>query len=55
MGSDKTTQAVATVNYQTTEQAYVSMGYRLDVDYRSNATRANATMAGPLVGLTWRF
>lgn len=56
MGSDKTTQVYATVNYQVTERAYASLGYRrLDVDYRSGGTRMDATMAGPLLGLTWRF
>lgn len=56
MGSDKTTQVVATVNYQMTDRAFVSVGYRrLDVDYRSGGTRVDATMAGPLLGLTWRF
>lgn len=56
MGSDSATQVVATVNYQMTDQAYVSVGYRrLDVDYRSGGTRVDATMAGPLLGLTWRF
>lgn len=56
MGSDSTTQVVATVNYQMTDRAYVSAGYRrLDVDYRSGGTRMDATMAGPLLGLTWRF
>lgn len=56
MGSDSTTQVVATVNYQMTDRAYVSVGYRrLDVDYRSGGTRVDATMAGPLLGLTWQF
>lgn len=56
IGSDKTTQVLATVNYQMTERAYLSLGYRrLDVDYRSGGTRVDATMAGPLLGLTWRF
>lgn len=56
MGSDSTTQVVATLNYQITDRAYVSAGYRrLDVDCRSGGTRVDATMAGPLLGLTWRF
>ncbi|WP_295048831.1 hypothetical protein [uncultured Paracoccus sp.] len=56
MGSEETTQVYATVNYQMTDRAYVSVGYRrLDVDYRSGGTRVDATMAGPLLGLTWRF
>ncbi|MCZ0963553.1 hypothetical protein [Paracoccus benzoatiresistens] len=56
MGSEKTTQVLGTVNYQMTDQAYLSVGYRrLDVDYRSGGTRVDATMAGPLLGLTWRF
>lgn len=56
MGSDSTTQVVATINCQITDRAYVLAGYRrLDVDYRSGGTRVDATMAGPLLGLTWRF
>lgn len=56
MGSDSTTQVVGTVNYRMTDRAYVSVGYRrLDVDYRSGGTRVDATLAGPLLGLTWRF
>ncbi|WP_423211258.1 hypothetical protein [Paracoccus yeei] len=28
---------------------------RLHVDYRSGGTRLDVTMAGPLLGVTWRF
>lgn len=56
MGSDSTTQVVATINCQITDRAYVLAGYRrLDVDYRSGGTRVDATMAGPLLGLIGRF
>lgn len=56
VGSDSTSQLLGTVNYQISDRAYVSGGYRrLNVDYASGGTRADVTLDGPLVGLTWRF
>ena len=56
MGSRATHQVAATVNYQWSEQAFVSLGYRvLTLDYRRGGTRIDVTMAGPLLGATWRF
>lgn len=56
VGSRLTVQAVATANYQLSEAVYLSAGYRhLGVDYRDGGTRIDATMAGPLLGVTWRF
>lgn len=56
VGSEETSQLVATVNYQMTENFYLSVGYRtLSVDYRDSGTRIDATMSGPLFGATWRF
>ncbi|WP_262983254.1 hypothetical protein [Paracoccus mutanolyticus] len=44
------------MNYQVTDQLYVSAGYRqLNVDYRDGGTRLDVTMAGPILGATWRF
>ncbi|CAM3068572.1 Outer membrane protein beta-barrel domain-containing protein [Paracoccus aminovorans] len=55
-GSEHTSQFLATVNYQVTDQLYVSGGYRqLNVDYRDGGTRLDVTMAGPILGATWRF
>ncbi|MCV2446964.1 hypothetical protein [Paracoccus sp. DMF] len=55
-GSEHTSQFLATVNYQVTDQLYVSAGYRqLNVDYRDGGTRLDVTMAGPILGATWRF
>lgn len=55
-GSENTSQIVATFNYQVNDNLHVSAGYRqLSVDYRSGGTRVDVTMAGPLLGATWRF
>ena len=55
-GSEHTNQILATVNYQMKEKLYLSAGYRqLSVDYKSGGTHVDVTMAGPLLGLTWRF
>lgn len=55
-GSDHTSQLLAVVNYQATDQLYLSAGYRqLNVDYRDGGTRLDVTMAGPVLGATWRF
>jgi len=56
VGSEQTSQLVATVNYQVNDGFYLSAGYRtLSVDYRDGGTRIDATMSGPLFGATWRF
>lgn len=56
VGSDFTAQAVAAVNYSIDQRLTVSGGYRtLSVDYRDGGTRIDATLSGPLLGLTWRF
>lgn len=56
VGSESTSQFLATVNYQLKEDLWLSAGYRqLNVDYRSGGTVVDATMAGPLFGATWRF
>ncbi|MFE3838654.1 hypothetical protein [Pseudogemmobacter sonorensis] len=56
VGSESTSQIVATANYQVNDNLYVSAGYRqLNVDYSDGGTRIDATMAGPLLGMTWRF
>ena len=55
-GSERTSQIVATVNYQLRDDIFVSAGYRvLSVDYRSGGTRIDARMSGPIFGATWRF
>lgn len=56
VGSEETSQLLATVNYQVNEQLFLSAGYRtLSVDYHDGGTRIDATMSGPLFGATWRF
>lgn len=56
VGSEDTSQFLATVNYQVSDNLWLSAGYRhLNVDYRSGGTAVDVTMAGPLFGATWRF
>jgi len=56
IGSHSTWQAVGTLNYQMTPQAYLSLGYRyLSVDYRKNGKSLDFSMSGPMLGATWRF
>lgn len=56
VGSERTSQIVATVNYQMRDDFFLSAGYRaLNVDYRDGGTRIDATMSGPIFGATWRF
>lgn len=54
--SEQTYQWLATVNYLHGERWAMSAGLRqLRVDYRSGGTRLDATLAGPLLGASWRF
>lgn len=56
VGSRFTWQAVGTINYQFSDQIFVSAGYRhSSVDYRHSGKRLEFEMSGPIVGLTWRF
>jgi hypothetical protein len=56
VGSEKTTQWLAVVNYASSDRWVFSAGLRhLSVDYRDRGTRVDATLAGPLVGASWRF
>lgn len=55
-GSDLTWQAALTVNYQATDNLYVSAGWRhLYLDYSEGGLAFEGSMTGPLVGVTWRF
>lgn len=56
VGSEQTWQWLATVNYLHGERWAFSAGLRqLSVDYREGGTRIDATLAGPLLGASWRF
>jgi hypothetical protein len=56
VGSEQTWQWLATVNYLHGERWAFSAGLRqLSVDYRDGGTRIDATLAGPLLGVSWRF
>lgn len=56
VGSEHTWQWLATVNYLPGEHWAFSLGLRqLSVDYRDGGTRLDATLAGPMLGVTWRF
>jgi hypothetical protein len=56
VGSESTTQWMLVVNYASSDRWVFSAGLRqLSVDYRDGGTRVDATLAGPLVGASWRF
>ena len=56
IGSRSTAQLLLTLNYQVSNHLYLSAGYRqLWLEYAKGGARGDATMAGPLVGATWRF
>lgn len=56
VGSKDTFQGLLTANYQPGERWVFSLGLRaLSVDYRDGGTRVDATLAGPLLGASWRF
>jgi hypothetical protein len=56
VGSETTTQWLMVVNYASSDRWVFSAGLRhLSVDYRDRGTRVDATLAGPLVGASWRF
>lgn len=56
VGSEQSSQILATINYQFRDRVFLSAGYRsLSVDYRNGGTLIDATMSGPVFGATWRF
>ena len=56
VSSEQTWQWLATVNYLHGERWAFSAGLRqLSVDHRDGGTRLDATLAGPLLGVSWRF
>ncbi len=56
IGSRSTAQMLLSLNYQVSQQLYLSGGYRqLWTAYAKDGARGDVTMAGPLVGATWRF
>lgn len=55
-GSEFTAQAVGMVNARVAPRIWVSAGYRyLMVDYRSDLSRADLHLGGPLLGATFTF
>lgn len=55
-GSESTHQWLLVANYAATDAWVFSFGLRqLSVDYRERGTRVDATLAGPLLGASWRF
>lgn len=56
VGSEQTHQWLLVGNYQPGERWAFSLGLRqLSVDYRNGGTRVDVTLAGPLLGASWRF
>jgi hypothetical protein len=56
VGARSSRNIAATLNYELTPQAWLSVGYRrLQTEYRRGDLDLDMRMAGPLLGLTWRF
>ncbi|NJL98102.1 MAG: hypothetical protein HC818_06860 [Synechococcaceae cyanobacterium RM1_1_27] len=56
VGSEESFQAVGTLNYQVSDQFYLSVGYRyLTLDYQSDGRELDLQISGPIVGATWQF
>ena len=56
VGSEESFQAVGTLNYQLSDQFYLSAGYRyLTLDYQRDGRELDLQISGPVVGATWRF
>lgn len=56
VGSEKTWQGLATLNYTFTEHLSASAGYKyLRVDYNSGGHVFDTTLKGPVLGVTYRF
>lgn len=56
VGSDNTWQVMATVNWQFRRNMALSAGYKyLHVDYDKDGHVFDASMSGPVLGLTYRF
>lgn len=56
VGSQFTVVAAGMVNYHVTERLTVSGGIRvMGLNYDDGNTKANVTMAGPILGVSWRF
>lgn len=56
LGARRTWQALGTLNYVLTDALSASAGYKaLSVDYDEDGHVFDATLKGPVLGLTWRF
>lgn len=56
VGSERSWQLLATLNYAVSRDIFLSVGYRhLEVDYRSSALRVDTRFSGPLIGASFRF
>ncbi len=56
VGSRRSGQVLATVNYAVSSDVFLSAGFRhLEVDYRSGGLRVDTRLSGPLIGASFRF
>lgn len=56
VGADFTWQVLGTVNYLLTDHLSVSAGYKhLAIDYDDDGYVFDATLSGPVLGITYRF
>jgi hypothetical protein len=56
LGANFTWQALATIDYEMWDNAYLRAGYRhLGISYDDNGSSTTMNMSGPIVGVTFRF
>jgi hypothetical protein len=56
VGSELTTNIVATIGYKLSERNSLAFGYRyMDIDYEKDDVEVGMTTSGPIIGMVFRF